>query len=56
MAQTHAHDDHVGGAAKIIKDCDVKNACFTHGLEIRDSGKGKIKQFLSKKVLKLNLT
>jgi glyoxylase-like metal-dependent hydrolase (beta-lactamase superfamily II) len=32
-------------------DLDFKNACFTHGPEIRDLGKSKIKQFLSKKGL-----
>ena len=35
--------------AKKFLDLDFKNACFTHGPEIRDSGKSRIKQFLSKK-------
>ena len=35
--------------AKEFLDLDFKNACFTHGPEIRDSGKSRIKQFLSKK-------
>lgn len=30
-------------------DLDFKNACFTHGPEIRNSGKSRIKQFLSKR-------
>lgn len=30
---------------------DFKNACFTHGPEIKDLGKSKIEQFLSKKGL-----
>jgi glyoxylase-like metal-dependent hydrolase (beta-lactamase superfamily II) len=37
--------------ARKFLDLDFKNACFTHGPEIRDSGKSKIKQFLSKKGL-----
>ena len=37
--------------AKRFLDLDFKNACFTHGPEIRDVGKQKIKQFLSKKGL-----
>lgn len=37
--------------AKRFLDLDFKNACFTHGPEIRNSGKSRIKQFLSKKGL-----
>ena len=37
--------------ARKFLDLDFKNACFTHGPEIRDSGKSRIKQFLSKKGL-----
>ena len=37
--------------AKKFLDLDFKNACFTHGPEIRESGKIRIKQFLSKKGL-----
>jgi len=37
--------------AKKFLDIDFKNACFTHGPEIRDLGKRRIKQFLSKKGL-----
>ncbi|MFM8502727.1 MAG: MBL fold metallo-hydrolase [Actinomycetota bacterium] len=37
--------------ARKFLDLDFKNACFTHGPEIRDLGKIKIKQFLSKKGL-----
>jgi glyoxylase-like metal-dependent hydrolase (beta-lactamase superfamily II) len=36
--------------ARKFLDLDFKHACFTHGPEIRDSGKSRIKQFLSKKV------
>jgi glyoxylase-like metal-dependent hydrolase (beta-lactamase superfamily II) len=35
--------------AKKFLDLDFKNACFTHGPEIRNLGKSRIKQFLSKK-------
>lgn len=37
--------------AKRFLDVDFKNACFTHGPEIRDIGKERIKKFLSKKGL-----
>lgn len=37
--------------AKKFLDIDFKNACFTHGPEIRELGKSRIKQFLSKKGL-----
>ena len=37
--------------ARKFLDLDFKNACFTHGPEIRDLGKRTIKQFLSKKGL-----
>jgi glyoxylase-like metal-dependent hydrolase (beta-lactamase superfamily II) len=37
--------------AKKFLNLDFKNACFTHGPEIRESGKSRIKQFLSKKGL-----
>jgi glyoxylase-like metal-dependent hydrolase (beta-lactamase superfamily II) len=37
--------------ARKFLDLDFKNACFTHGPEIRESGKSRIKQFLSKKGL-----
>ena len=37
--------------AKKFLDIDFKNACFTHGPEIREFGKSRIKQFLSKKGL-----
>lgn len=37
--------------AKRFLDLDFKNACFTHGPEIKNSGKTNIKQFLSKKGL-----
>jgi glyoxylase-like metal-dependent hydrolase (beta-lactamase superfamily II) len=37
--------------ARRFLDLDFKNACFTHGPEIIDSGKNRIKQFLSKKGL-----
>lgn len=37
--------------AKKFLDLEFKNACFTHGPEIKDIGKKKIKQFLSKKGL-----
>lgn len=37
--------------AKKFLDLDFKNACFTHGPEIRKIGKVRIKQFLSKKGL-----
>ena len=37
--------------ARKFLDLDFKHACFTHGPEIRDSGKSRIKQFLSKKGL-----
>ena len=37
--------------ARRFLDLDFKNVCFTHGPEIRNSGKQRIKQFLSKKGL-----
>ena len=37
--------------ARKFLDLDFKNACFTHGPEIIDSGKQRIEQFLSKKGL-----
>jgi glyoxylase-like metal-dependent hydrolase (beta-lactamase superfamily II) len=38
-------------SAEKFSDLDFKNACFTHGPEIKNLGKSKIRQFLSKKGL-----
>ena len=37
--------------ARKFLDLDFKHACFTHGPELKDSGKNRIKQFLSKRGL-----
>ena len=37
--------------ARRFLDLEFRNACFTHGPEIKDLGKEKIKQFLSKRGL-----